>query len=58
MPGSTTAGAGTPASAVLASAAAEGRVVLLEHEVYALLASAGIDVPRHRLVRSKEAIDG
>jgi acyl-CoA synthetase (NDP forming) len=36
---------------------AEGRTVLLEHEVYALLAPAGIDVPRHRLVASPEAVD-
>ena len=57
MVGASTAGAGTPASAVLASAASEGRSVLLEHEVYALLASVGIDVPRHRLVASPEAID-
>lgn len=51
------AGAGTPASAVLVSAASEGRTVLLEHEVYAVLASAGIDVPRHRLVVDPAAID-
>jgi acyl-CoA synthetase (NDP forming) len=57
MPGASTAGAATPASAVLASAASRGRAVLLEHEVYALLASAGIDVPRHRLVPSPEGID-
>ena len=57
MVGASTAGAGTPASAVLASAASEGRSVLLEHEVYALLASVGIDVPRHGLVASPEAID-
>ena len=43
--------------AVLSSAEAEGRTVLLEHEVYALLASAGIAVPRHRLVASPEAAD-
>jgi acyl-CoA synthetase (NDP forming) len=57
MPGSTTAGAGTPASAVLLSAAAEGRSVLLEHEVYVLLASAGIDVPRHRVLAAPEEAD-
>ncbi len=57
MPGSTTAGAGTPASAVLLSAEAEGRTVLLEHEVYALLASAGIDVPRHHVVAAPEGAD-
>jgi acyl-CoA synthetase (NDP forming) len=42
---------------VLSSAEAEGRAVLLEHEVYALLAEAGIAVPRHRLVASPEAAD-
>jgi acyl-CoA synthetase (NDP forming) len=57
MPGSTTAGAGTPASAVLLSAEAEGRTVLVEHEVYALLASAGIDVPRHHVVAAPEGAD-
>ncbi|HYN01462.1 MAG TPA: acetate--CoA ligase family protein [Vicinamibacteria bacterium] len=57
MAGANTAGAGSPASAVLLSAASEGRTVLLEHEVYALLASAGIDVPRHRLVADPAAID-
>ena len=57
MPGTTTAGAGIAAPAVLLSAEAEGRAVLLEHEVYALLASAGIDVPRHRLVATPEAVD-
>jgi acyl-CoA synthetase (NDP forming) len=40
-----------------ASAEPEGRNALLEHEVYALLASAGIGVPRHRLIASAEAID-
>jgi len=43
--------------AVLPPAEAEGRTVLLEHEVYSLLASAGIAVPRHRLVASPEAAD-
>ena len=57
MAGVFTAGAGSPASAVLLSAEAEGRTVLLEHEVYAVLASAGIDVPRHRLVADPAAID-
>ncbi len=46
-----------PGATVLSSAEAEGRSVLLEHEVYALLASAGIDVPRHRLVASPGAVD-
>ena len=57
MPASTTAGAGTPASAVLRSAEAEGRTVLLEHEVYALLASAGIDVPRHHVLAAPDGAD-
>jgi acyl-CoA synthetase (NDP forming) len=57
MTAASTAGAGTPASAVLASAESSGRAVLLEHEVYALLASAGIDVPRHGLAPSLGAID-
>ncbi len=57
MTGATTAGAGTPASAVLLSAEAEGRTVLLEHEVYALLATAGIDIPRHRVVAAPEGAD-
>ena len=52
---STTAGAARPAPAVLLSAEAEGRSVLLEHEVYALLAAAGIAVPRHVLLESPEA---
>ena len=43
--------------AVLLSAEAEGRTVLLEHEVYGLLASAGIAVPRHRIVSSAEEVD-
>jgi acyl-CoA synthetase (NDP forming) len=57
MPVSPTAGADPPASAVLPSAEAEGRTVLLEHEAYALLASGGIAVPRHRLVAGPDAID-
>jgi acyl-CoA synthetase (NDP forming) len=58
MAAATTAGAGlSPAPAVLASAEAAGRGVLLEHEAYALLASAGIAVPRRRLVASPEAVD-
>jgi acyl-CoA synthetase (NDP forming) len=47
----TTAGPGTtPVPAVLTSADVEGRTVLLEHEVYALLAAAGVTVPAHRLL--------
>jgi len=53
-----TAGTGTPpVPAVLASAARDGRAILLEHEVYALLASAGIAVPRHRLIGSPSEAD-
>ena len=54
---STTAGAGSPVAAVLLSAEGEGRTVLLEHEVYALLASAGIAVPRHLFVTGPDAVD-
>lgn len=51
----TTAEAATPAPAVLLSAEAQGRSVLLEDEVYSLLASAGIAVPRHVRLGSPEA---
>jgi acyl-CoA synthetase (NDP forming) len=37
---------------------AEGRQILLEHEVYALLAAAGIEVPAHRFVRGAGDVDG
>lgn len=56
MPGTHAAGA-YDAPAVLLSAESEGRTVLLESEVYAILAGAGLDVPRHRLVASREAVD-
>jgi acyl-CoA synthetase (NDP forming) len=47
-----------PASATIVHAAeAEGRSVLLEDEVYALLAEAGVDVPRHRLIVSPDEAD-
>jgi acyl-CoA synthetase (NDP forming) len=53
-----TAGAGpAPAPAVLVSAERAGRAVLLEYEVYELLAAAGIAVPRHRLVSSAATVD-
>jgi acyl-CoA synthetase (NDP forming) len=53
-----TAGAGTePIPDVLLSAEREGRSVLLEHEVYALLASGDVAVPRHRVVSSPEQVD-
>jgi hypothetical protein len=43
--------------AVLASADADGRTVLLEHEVYALLAAVGIAVPAHRFLATADAVD-
>ena len=58
MAGTTTAGTGPlPVPAVLLSAEASGRSVLLEHEVYALLASAGIAVPRYRLLATPDEAD-
>jgi len=42
---------------LLARAASEGRDLLLEPEVYALLAAGGIQVPAHHLVRSPEEVD-
>ncbi len=57
MPGSTTVGAKTGAPALLLSAEAEGRSILLEHEVYSLLAAAGIGVPRFRVVAAPEEVD-
>jgi acyl-CoA synthetase (NDP forming) len=45
------------AEAVVRSADAEGRTLLLEHEVYALLAGAGVEVPRHRLLASPDEAD-
>ena len=56
MPVANTAGAGA-APAVLLSAHAAGRSVLLEHEVYEVLASGGIAVPRHRLVEGPAGVD-
>jgi len=41
----------------VARAAASGRTVLLESEVYDLVAGAGIAVPRHRLVAAPDEID-
>ena len=53
-----TTGAGfASVPAILASAAAEKRSVLLEHEVYAVLAAAGLTTPAHRLVGSADAVD-
>ena len=52
-----TAGAGPlPVPAVLLSAEAARRSVLLEHEVYALLARAGVAVPRHRLLAGPDDV--
>ncbi len=45
------------AGAVLGRADAEGRTALLEHEVYTLLAPAGVGVPAHRAVRGPEEVD-
>ena len=42
---------------ILARAASEGRTILLEHEVYALLAEGGIDVPAHRFAPSPDQAD-
>jgi acyl-CoA synthetase (NDP forming) len=50
------AGAGTEPAAAVSRAAAAGRTVLLEPEVYALVASAGIGVPRHCLAAAPEQI--
>jgi acyl-CoA synthetase (NDP forming) len=52
------AGAGAGPAAVLSRAAASGRTLLLESEVYGLVAAAGIGVPRHRLVAAPDEIDG
>jgi len=52
------AGAGPlPVPALLAAVEAEGRDVLLEHEVYAALATSGVASPAHRLVESADAVD-
>jgi 3-hydroxypropionyl-CoA synthetase (ADP-forming) len=42
--------------AILAAAAREGRSTLFEHEVYGVLAAAGLDVPRHLFVREPSAL--
>ena len=47
----------TAAHPLLLQAATDGRTLLLEHEVYALLASAGIGVPAHRFVTTAAAAD-
>ncbi len=43
--------------AVFHGASQEGRRTLHEHEVYAILAAAGLDVPYHRFVRSPSEVD-
>lgn len=45
------------AHSILLRADSEGRTVLLEDEVYALLTSVGIGVPAHRLVASAAEVD-
>jgi acyl-CoA synthetase (NDP forming) len=49
---------GTAADALLARAESEGRDVLLEPEVYALLADAGVAVPAHAVVARPDDIMG
>jgi acyl-CoA synthetase (NDP forming) len=44
-------------AALLASAEKEGREILLEHEVYSILASGGIRVPAHRIVASPSEVE-
>ena len=51
------AGTGEEPAAAVARAAVSGRSVLLESEVYGLVAAAGIAVPRHRLVVAPDEID-
>lgn len=48
-----------PAAAhpLLLQAEAEGRRILLEHEVYALLAEVGIGVPSHAVVATPDQVD-
>ncbi len=45
-----------PIEAVLEKAASQGREVLLEHEVYALLSLAGLDVPAHAFFSRPEEV--
>jgi acyl-CoA synthetase (NDP forming) len=42
---------------ILALAESENRTILLEHEVYALTAAAGISVPAHRFVAGPDEVD-
>jgi acyl-CoA synthetase (NDP forming) len=57
MPSPPTATDPAAPQAPFAAAQAEGRSVLLEHEVYGLLCEAGIAVPRHRLVSGPEGVN-
>jgi acyl-CoA synthetase (NDP forming) len=57
MPSPPSATDGAPVPVAFAAAEAEGRSILLEHEVYGLLAEAGIAVPSHRLVAKPEDVD-
>lgn len=41
---------------IFEAAAAEGRYILLEHEVYGILAAAGLNVPAHRCYREIKEI--
>ncbi len=52
-----TATAGPRSDPVLEAAEAERRDVLLEHEVYAVLAGAGLHVPAHRCVAAPDEVD-
>ena len=45
-----------PIEAVLEKAAAQGREILLEHEVYALLSRAGLEVPAHAFFSRPEEV--
>ena len=42
---------------ILAEAAGEGRSALYEHEVYGILGSLGLSVPRHMFVRDLAEVD-
>ena len=57
MPSQTRFAAHPELEVLLDQAEAEGRSVLLEPEVYALLAAAGIDVPAHRFVVAPDEVD-
>jgi acyl-CoA synthetase (NDP forming) len=52
-----TAAAADSPHALLSQVEAQGRSVLLEPEVYGLLASVGLEVPRHRTVAAVDELD-